>query len=210
MAQIIKFPVSPAKFGYTRVKKRARGADDPNQLNLFPQQGAKILNLTPSLSLFEQALSLDEREDARAAELYQQAIAHGDCVADAHCNLGIIQSKRGLTAKAFDSFTKALEHNPRHFEAHYNLGNMYFEVNDYRLAQIHYEIAAEINPSFANAYFNLALVRTLNNELCAAANALTTYQSLVPLAESRSADELLKTLRKSAAVAKNSDSGSAG
>jgi tetratricopeptide (TPR) repeat protein len=210
MAQIIKFPAPPAKFGYTRVKKRARSAEDPNQLHLFPQQSAKILNLAPELSLFEQALLLDEREDAKAAELYQQAIARGDCVADAHCNLGIIQSKRGHTAKAFDSFTMSLEQNPRHFEAHYNLGNMYFEVNDYRLAQIHYEIANEINPSFPNAYFNLALVRALNKEFGAAADALTTYQSLVSAEEGRSADELLKTLQKSVTVAKNSDSGSAG
>jgi tetratricopeptide (TPR) repeat protein len=210
MAQIIKFPAPPAKFGYTRVRKRAKGAEDPNQLPLFPQQGAKILNLAPTLSLFEQALSLDERDDARAAELYRQAIERGDCVADAHCNLGIIQSKRGHAAMAFDCFTMALELNPRHFEAHYNLGNMYFEVNDNRLAQVHYEIATEINPSFANAYFNLALVRTLNNDLGGAASALTIYQSLVPLPERRSADALLRTLQKSVTIPRHSGSGSTG
>ena len=78
---------------------------------------------------------LDEREDRRAADSYRRAIAEGDCPADAYCNLGIIESKAGRMAKAFDCFTKSLEHDPRHFESHYNLGNLYFEEDNLRLAQ---------------------------------------------------------------------------
>lgn len=210
MAQIIKFPAPTPKFGYRRVKKRTRDAEDPNQLPLFSQPSAKILRFVPRLRPFEQALMLDERDDAKAAEFYLQAIQEQDCVADAHCNLGIIQSKRGNTAQAFDSFTRSLQHNPRHFEAHYNLGNLYFEANDSRLAQLHYEIATEIDSSFANAYFNLALVRTINNELLGAMSALTAYQALVSPEEGRHADELLKTLAQSLAIAKNSCSNRAG
>jgi Flp pilus assembly protein TadD len=166
------------------------------------------LNFAPELSRFEQALMLDERGDPRAAELYAKAIEEDDCVADAYCNLGIIESQKGNTAKAFDCFTTSLKHNPRHSEAHYNLGNLYFDVNDFRLAQVHYEMAAEVDPSFANVHFNLALVQALNNDLAAAVNALLRYQELVSEDEGRNADELLQNLKKSLATARNSRFGS--
>src|SRR6185503_10017162 len=113
------------------------------------------------------------------AEFYAKAIEGEDCVADAYCNLGIIESQKGNTAKAFDCFTTSLKNNPRHSEAHYNLGNLYFEVNDFRLAQIHYEMAAEVDASFANVYFNLALVQAIMNDFAAALSALNKYQELV-------------------------------
>ncbi len=203
MGQILKFPVQASKFGYKRVKKGARAAENPNQLHLFPQPSAQILSLTPELGRFEQALMLDERGDEKAAELYLKAIDEQDCVADAYCNLGILESKQGNSSKAFDCFTTSLKHNPRHFEAHYNLGNMYFDVSDFRLAQIHYEIAGTVDPTFPNLYFNLALVQAINNELAAAIGALTTYQQLVPKEEGRNADELLENLKKSLAANTN-------
>jgi Flp pilus assembly protein TadD len=201
MAQIIKFPAQASKFGYKRVKKRGSCAEHPGQLQLFARPTATILPFNPGVGAFEQALRLDERSDARAEDLYRQAIDEQDCPADAYCNLGIIQSKHGHVAQAFDSFTTALKENPRHFEAHYNLGNMYFDVGDHRLAQVHYQIAAEIDATFPNLYFNLALVLAINNELAAAVRAVTNYQSLVPANEARKADELLVNLRKSLAYA---------
>ena len=104
MGQIIKFPGQASKFGFKRVKKRA-AAENPDQLHLFPRPAAQILDLALELSRFEQALMSDERGDSRAAELYEKAIEEGDCVADAYCNLGIIESQRGNMAKAFDCFT---------------------------------------------------------------------------------------------------------
>ena len=208
MAQILKFPAQASKFGYKRVRKRAKAAEDPDQLHLFPRPTAQILSFAPESSRFEQALMLDERGDPKAAELYAKAIEEHDCVADAYCNLGIIESKNGNTAKAFDHFTTSLKHDPRHSEAHYNLGNLYFDVNDFRLAQIHYEMAGEVDPSFANVYFNLALVQALNNELGPAITSLSKYQELVSEAEGRIAGELLDTLKKSLAAAKNSQFGS--
>src|SRR2546426_3847493 len=189
MAQILKFPAQASKFGYKRVKKRTKAAENPDQLHLFPQPAAHILNFAPESSRFEQALMLDERGDPKAAELYAKAIEEQDCVADAFCNLGIIESQKGNTAKAFDCFTTSLKHNPRHSESHYNLGNLYFDLNDYRLAQIHFEIAAEVEPSFPSVYFNLALVQAINNDLAAAIIALTRYQELVTEEEGRNADE---------------------
>jgi tetratricopeptide (TPR) repeat protein len=152
-------------------------------------------------------LMLDEREDPKASELYRKAIDEQDCVADAYCNLGIIESKQGNTTTAFDCFTTSLKHNPRHFESHFNLGNMYFDLNDFRLAQIHYEMAAEVEATFPNVYFNLALVQAINNNLGAAVSALTRYQELAPDDEGRNADELLQNLKKSLAASKTSRSG---
>src|ERR1044071_3627487 len=185
MGQILKFPVQASKFGYKRVKKRANAAENPDQLSLFAQPTAQILNLVLEMSRFEQALLWDERGNSKAAELYKKAIEEGDCVADAYCNLGILESQKGNTTKAFDCFTTALKHDPRHSEAHYNLGNLYFDANDFRLAHIHYEMAAEVDPSFPNVYFNLALTQSINNDLGAAVGALTRYQGLVSAEEAR-------------------------
>jgi tetratricopeptide (TPR) repeat protein len=160
------------------------------------------------LSPFEQALQCDERDELQAADLYAKAIENHDCVADAFCNLGIIESKKGNTARAFDCFTTSLKHDARHSEAHYNLANLYFEVNDFRLAQIHYEMAAEVDPDFANIYFNLALVQSINGELATAIKSLTRYQQLVSANEARNADELLRNLRQSLAGRKDSRLGS--
>ena len=170
---------------------------------MFSGSGAQILSLESGLDPFEQALLLDERSDRKAAEGYEKAIAAGDCVSDAYCNLGIIESNLGNTTKALDCFTTALKHDARHSEAHYNLGNLYFELNDFRLAQVHYEMAAQVDPSFANVYFNLALVQGLNHELANAVNSLTRYQELVSPEDGRVAEELLQNLRRSlAAVSK--------
>src|SRR6185369_10996296 len=85
MAQILKFPVQASKFGYKRVKKRANAAENKNQLDLFPRSSAQILSFASALSRFEEALMLDERGDAKAAESYAKAIDEHDCVADAYC-----------------------------------------------------------------------------------------------------------------------------
>src|SRR6185436_18647627 len=105
MAQILKFPVQASKFGYKRVRKRATQQGNQDQLDLFPGPTAEILSFESGLGLFEQALLLDERGDSHAAELYEQAIHDHDCVADAYCNLGILESQKGNAAKAVDHFT---------------------------------------------------------------------------------------------------------
>jgi tetratricopeptide (TPR) repeat protein len=208
MGEILKFPGDATRLGYSRVRRRARRPSDPNQLDLFLPAPARLSNFVPVLSPFEQALVSDERGEARAAELYAKAIESHDCEADAFCNLGILESKNGNVAKAFNCFTTALKHDPRHSEAHYNLANLYFEVNDFRLAQVHYEMAAEVDPAFANVYFNLALVYSINRELPSAIDTLTKYQQLVSPDEARHADELLRNLRVLLAAKKDSRLGS--
>lgn len=209
MGELLKFPGEATRLGYTPVRRRrSRRSEDPNQLDLFLPAPTRIEAFAAPLGAFEQALLSDERGEANAAELYSRAIEGKDCVADAFCNLGILESKKGNVAKAFDCFTTCLKLDPRHLEAHYNLANLYFELNDFRLAQIHYEMALEVNASFANAYFNLALVHALNNELATAVATLTKYQQLAPADDARHAEDLLRSLRQSLAAKQDSRLGS--
>ena len=176
--------------------RRQIEADLRGQLSLFPEHEGELISLQRRLSPFEEALLYDERGDLRAAEAYRKAISEDDCVADAYCNLGMLELEDGRITKAFDCFTQALTHEPRHFESHYNLANLYLDEGDARLARLHYEIAAELEPSFPNIYFNLGLAHALNKERDAAITALRKYRNLVSEEEARHADELLASLEK--------------
>jgi tetratricopeptide (TPR) repeat protein len=199
MTNVLQFSTKPpTKFGFERVKKRTTSpTGKKGQLNLFAGSGAQVLKLPAGRSPFEEALLLDERGDERAVEVYRQAIAEGDDAADAYCNLGILQSREGNTAKAFDSFTKSLENSPRHFESHYNLGNLYFDAGDLKLARMHYEMALEVDPDFPNLYFNLGLVLASLEELKPARDAFLRYQRMAPAEEATKADDVLESLRRS-------------
>ncbi len=196
MGKILHFPAKrPSKFGFERVKKHRQ--ENSDQLNPFSPGPKQILRLPTNISPFEEALLLDGLGDSRAAEAYRRTISKGDHVADAYCNLGIIESKAGRTTKAFDCFTKSLQSDPRHFEAHYNLGNLYFEGDNLCLAKMHYGLASEIDPTFPNLYFNLGLVLALTEETKAAVDALLRYQLLAPPKERRNVEDLLIRLRSS-------------
>ena len=201
MGKVLQFShKQPQKFDFERVKKRRQnGPAAKGQLSLFASQGAQVLRLPTDIGPFEEALLLDERGDARTQEAYLRAISEGDSVADAYCNLGILESKSGHVSRAFDCFTKSLEHDPRHFESHYNLGNLYFEEGNLRLARMHYELAAEVDPGFSNLYFNLALVHALNSDYPGALSALSKHKELAPKEEGEKADELIENLRRSLA-----------
>jgi len=179
MGKITPFPSKqPSKFGYERVKKRKK--EDPDQLNLFAPGMGRVLRFPTSMSSFEVALLLDERCDDRTEEAYLRAIAEGDNVADAYCNIGVIQSDAGNISKAFD-----------------NLGNLYFEEENLRLAKMHYQLAAEINPEFPHLYFNLGLVLALMDEKRDAIGAFGRYRELAPPEECGNADDLIASLKKS-------------
>ncbi|MFY9570339.1 MAG: tetratricopeptide repeat protein [Blastocatellia bacterium] len=169
-------------------------AEIQGQMNLFKPVRAEIARL---LSPFEEALLLHEQGDARAAELYREAISEGDNLADAYCNLGIIELEQNRTPKALDCFTLALKNEPRHVEAHYNLANLYFDVGDLQLAKLHYESAAELEPSFSPLHYNLALVYYKLDDLTGACAALLRYKELAPEDhEMKAIDELLKWLEQ--------------
>lgn len=199
MTKILRFTTkTPSRFGFQRVKKRTKSdSERKDQLNLFSSLSGRILQFrSQDLTSFDEALLLDERGDGKAEEVYWKAISEGDSVADAYCNLGILEFHAGRTAKAFDCLTNSLKYDPRHLESHYNLGNLYFEVGDLKLAHVHYQMAIEIDPAFLNAHFNIGLIHALNQDFQAAFESLTRYKELAPAAEGVKADEILASLRQ--------------
>ncbi|MFN2512196.1 MAG: tetratricopeptide repeat protein [Pyrinomonadaceae bacterium] len=152
-------------------------AELQGQLNLFRAEVSRLARL---LTPFEEALLLHEQGDPKAADCYVEAIGEGDNVAEAYCNLAIINLEQGNIAKALDNFTLSLKSDPRHVEAHYNLGNLYYDAGELSLARLHYEAATQIEPGFSLVYFNLALVYHKLGESAGASAALEKYMQLEP------------------------------
>jgi tetratricopeptide (TPR) repeat protein len=192
----------PPKFGFTRVRRSPKASGD--QLDLFAAATAagagKLLAFPGATSAFEQGLLDDEAGNGPAARAgYEAAIAAGDSVADAYCNLGILEYAAGGTDAAFDCFRQALKHEQGHWESHYNLGNLYFDAGQYGPSRVHYEVAAEIEPEFRNVHFNLTLALAMQADYAAAVASLERFRELAPEDEAEAAAELLDTLRASQA-----------
>jgi len=152
-------------------------AELQGQLSLFRIEEGRVARLrTP----FEEALLLHEQGDVKATEYYLEAVSEGDNVAEAYCNLAIINLEQGNAAKALDQLTLSLKHEPRHVEAHYNLANLYYDHGNYHLARLHYEAATQIEPGFSLVYFNLALVYHRLNDWPNASTALERYREFEP------------------------------
>ncbi len=195
MAKVVKFPVqAPEKFGFRPVRKRRPAPPErPGQLNLFT--GGKVVKLN-QLSAFEEALMLDEHGDDRAKDHYMTAIREFDSVADAYCNLGIIESRHHSNTKAIDCFTLSLKEDPRHFESHYNLANLYAELGNLPLAKVHYQMSISIEPEFPNSYFNLGLTLAMNKEIDEAIQTLQTYRKITTQEDHQQVDELIESLAR--------------
>ena len=193
MAKVVQFTQpAPEKFGFKPVRKRKHDAvEKTNQLNLF--LGGRVVKLG-NLSAFEEALILDERNEPMAKELYLKAIAENDCVADAYCNLGILESQENHFHKAIDCFTLSLKNDPRHFEAHYNLANLYAEIGNWPLAKVHYQMSITLEPDFPNSHFNLGLTLAMIGESHAAVSELYQYKKLSDKDDFRQVDELIATI----------------
>jgi tetratricopeptide (TPR) repeat protein len=169
-------------------------AELQGQMSLFRAEVRQV-QVARLLTPFEEALLLHERGDEKASEFYVEAINAGDNVAEAFCNLGIIELDGGNTIGALESFTQSLKNDPRHVEAHYNLANLYYDAGDFPLARLHYEAAIQIEPNFSLVYYNLALVYHRLNNVQAATQCLNRYKELEPSDEEiELVDQLLKAL----------------
>lgn len=143
---------------------------------------------------------MDEQGDKQAKALYVRAIAENDSIADAYCNLGILESEEKNYSKAIDCFTLSLKEEPRHFESHYNLANLYAEIGNFPLAKIHYQISIEVEPDFPNSHFNLGLTLAMNKEIENAILSLMNYRKLAAAEEKGHADELIATLTRTISI----------
>jgi tetratricopeptide (TPR) repeat protein len=161
------------------------------QRNLFSESAGKLIPLPVRMSPFEEALILHEQGDPRAAAMYRQAVLKEECVADAFCNLGILEYEAKNIPGAFHNFTSALRHDPQHFEAHFNLAHMYFEEGNIRLARMHYELSAAIEPGSASVHFNLGLVNVVEENIPAAIASLNKAKEFATEDEMPQIDEIL-------------------
>lgn len=195
MGEVVRFKLSkPSNLGFKKVeRKKKSSAEKAGQLNLFGTQ-PRIKQITALASNFEKALLLDEQDSDLARDQYQLAIASGEHVADAYCNLGILEFRHGRLEAAWECFTQSLKANPDLFEGHYNMGNLYFHLNNLRPARVHYEIASKLDPSFAHVYYNLGLALAMEKKFDLAVEALTRYRDMVPAHESSAVEELLESL----------------
>lgn len=195
MTKVIKFPSPvPEKFGLQRVvRAKAKCLDKNGQLNLFMGEG-KVISLK-KLTPFEDALLRDDSEDVQAArDLYLKAIKQKDCVADAYCNLGILEYREDNHTKAIDCFSMSLTDDPRHFEAHYNLANLYADLGNLPLAKLHYKVAIEVEPGFSSSYFNLGITYVKAKEFANAIDVLNRYKLLSSPEEQKITDGIINAL----------------
>jgi tetratricopeptide (TPR) repeat protein len=165
------------------------------QMNLFSEKGGQLIPLPIRISPFEEALILHEQGDPRSVEMYCKAILAGECVADAYCNLGIMDYEAKDIPKAFDRFTNALRDDPRHFESHFNLAHLYFEAGDFRLARLHYDLSAVIEPGNAAVHFNLGLIHAVEGNIAPAIAALHRAKEFATQEELVQIEEMLAGLQ---------------
>ena len=165
------------------------------QRNLFSESEGILILLPPRMSPFEEALILHEQGNPRASEMYALAIREEECVADAFCNLGILDYEAKNIPGAFNNFTRALSYDPRHFEAHFNLAHLYFEEGDIRLARLHYEFSSVIEPGSASAHFNLGVINAIEDNIQAAVSSLNKAKELATEEELAQIDEILQGLQ---------------
>lgn len=199
MGRVVPFSkVSGPQFGFRKARRRKRvNLEDYGQLNLFDQPAeARVISLTEEGNPFETALVLEEDGDLEnARKYYDKAIARHEHLADAHCNMGILDSQENLYSSALNHFTLSLTANPRHLETHYNLGYLYSEIKNLPLARVHYELALQIDPSFSSIYYNLALVHIELEEYLLAEQRLMEYKALTTGLENEQAGALLFEVR---------------
>jgi len=198
MGRVVKFPVNASpRFKLKPVRKKKAEKEENSQLDIFNTADSRVVQMTGSLSPFEEAMAYDQKGNKKARDLYQQSIDKNDHPADAWCNLGILEYQEGNKSKSVSCFTHSLKEDPRHFEAHYNLANVYLDIENLELAKLHYEVAAEIDPDHADVFYNLAVVYAMLKEFSEAITALEKHLSLVTGSESNDARGFLLSLKAS-------------
>jgi len=198
MGRVVKFPVNASpRFKLKPVRSKKKEKEKDSQLNIFNSPDSKVVQMTGSLSPFEEAMIYDQEGSRKARKLYEKAIEKNDHAADAWCNLGILEYQEGNKSKAVSSFTRSLKEDPRHFEAHYNLANVYLDIENLELAKLHYEVAAEIDSRHADVFYNLGVVYAMLKEFDHAIESLEKHLELVPASESNDARGFLLSLKAS-------------
>ena len=100
-----------------------------------------------------------------AIENYKKALLVKPDYADAFCNIGIVQQKKGELKTAIQNYKKAIKINPLHVRAHYNMGISYKTKGDPEGAIACYKQAIKLQPNHAEAYNNMGTAFSDGNKL---------------------------------------------
>jgi tetratricopeptide (TPR) repeat protein len=103
---------------------------------------ARFASLAPdnAWANFYYAVSLRDRDSAKAESLLEMALQLNPKLAEAHMQLGIIHSTRKNFEPAIAAFQKAIAMDPKLEEAHYRLAQAYAQVGEKQKAQKEFEI----------------------------------------------------------------------
>ncbi len=190
--------VGPNSVTPVQSRRRAYVLRQFSKPGTFVRVEAKLL--PTESSAFERALRLHDQDDLRARTWYKLAIESGDCVADAWCNLGILESGEGWKSKAIQCFRKAILVEPRHFEAHFHLGNLFFDSGNFSEARIHYRIAEDISADHPPLMHQQAMIMLMERQYGEAINLLKRYANMVDEASRQRAMGLIQRIRGTVAM----------
>jgi len=103
---------------------------------------ARFASLAPdnAWANFYYAVSLRDRDSAKAESLLEMALQLNPKLAEAHMQLGIIHSTRKNFEPAIAAFQKAIAMDPKLEEAHYRLAQAYAQVGEKQKAQKEFQI----------------------------------------------------------------------
>jgi len=91
-----------------------------------------------------------------AIDSFARAISINPEYPDAHVNLGLELSRKGLKEEAIEEYQVAIELNPMHLKARNNLGNVYQSQRRYQLAIEQYLFCLELYSGMPEVHNNLA------------------------------------------------------
>lgn len=94
-------------------------------------------------------LNRNQRQYAKAIELYSESLDLDPYNIDAYYGIGYSNLKMGLHHKAIESFIKAVKIDPYNPESHYNLGLAYVLIREKGPAFEQYKILKILNENYA-------------------------------------------------------------
>jgi len=92
-----------------------------------------------------------------AIEAYEKGLELADWSAEAHNNLGVLYSQKGLADKAVREFREAIKLDPDYASPYYNLAKVYFYQRNEEIVRDFQQWIDEVTDDSAKILFNLSL-----------------------------------------------------
>ncbi len=111
-------------------------------------------------ALLQEGMRLAKSQPRLGSRLIGQCIELDPANAQAHFELGKLQTKLHEYPAAIESYRRAVELDPSSPKTFFNLGFLYAKTADYERAEEMYRRAVDLSPPYVDeAYFNLAMVQ---------------------------------------------------